>query len=123
MKGRILVVDDQAGIRMLIKEVLELESHQVETVSTGEDFFNLLKQDDYDFMIVDLLLPGYAGSELLTELNKYASLSKAMVISGIGCPETREKVKKQGVADYMEKPFDLQTLKEKVQRSLEQITA
>ncbi|OWZ84573.1 response regulator [Natranaerobius trueperi] len=123
MNNRILVVDDQAGIRMLIKEVLEEEGYPVEVASTGEVFLDKVKSHNFDLFIVDLKIPDYEGYQLFKELQTYVSLSKVIVISGLGCPDTKKEIKSMGIASYIEKPFDLQELIKKVEKSLDQITA
>ncbi len=122
MKGKILVMDDQVGIRMLLKEALELDGHEVETVSSGYEFLEQLRYDNYDFLIMDLWVPDFEGYELVSEVKKHESTDKIMMISGNSCPETKKKVKQQGITKYLEKPFDLDSLKYQVEQNLEQIT-
>lgn len=65
MKERVLVVDDEEGIRLLYKEELEEEGLEVELASSGEEAIKRLEKGRFDLMILDIKLPGMGGIEVL----------------------------------------------------------
>lgn len=65
MKEKVLVVDDEEGIRLLYKEELEEEGLEVELASSGEEALKRLEKTRFDLMILDIKLPGMGGIEVL----------------------------------------------------------
>ena len=105
-----LVVDDERSIRNIIKELLEMEEHTVETAGNGVEALEKLEQGKYDLMISDIKMPEMDGIELLEQAhNKYHDLPIVM-ISGHGDITTAVECIKQGAFDFIEKPIEMNRL-------------
>ena len=80
-KERILVVDDESGVRSSLRGVLEDEGYLVETCETAEDALRLLESDGFDLVILDVWLPRMDGVAALAEMRKKNLDSVVVVIS------------------------------------------
>ena len=106
----IYVVDDDSVIRSNLHDYLELEGHEVETFSSGEDTLLRLDKDTPDVMLIDLKLPGIDGLELLEKVKETSQLIEVIIITGHGDISTAVQAMKLGARDYIKKPFDMDEL-------------
>ncbi|MBI1358294.1 MAG: response regulator [Acidobacteria bacterium] len=118
---RILVVDDEPGIRQSLKEVLEDEGLHVETVGTGEACLEALEQATYSLVLLDIWLPGIDGLETLERIRDFdpARRPVVLVISGHGNIETAVRATKLGALDFLEKPLSLDKVNLAVRNALD----
>ncbi len=106
-REHILVVDDESGVRLSLKGVLEDEGYGVETSVSAEEALSLLERNRYDLVILDIWLPAMDGVEALVTI-RHRKLDVAVVmISGHGTIETAVKAIKCGAYDFVEKPLSL----------------
>lgn len=73
---KILIVDDQPGIRIVLQEVLKNEGYEIQTAGSGLEAIELIKNEDFDALLTDMKLPGMNGVEILqhaADLNKNSS--------------------------------------------------
>jgi two-component system, cell cycle sensor histidine kinase and response regulator CckA len=106
--ARILVVEDNADTAALLRDLLEGEGYDVETAATGEAAFEALAvTPDVDLMVLDLMLPGMSGYEVIERLRAHADLSDLpiLVLSALGSASARVRGLREGADDYMTKPF------------------
>ena len=106
--ARILVVEDNADTAALLRDLLEGEGYEVETAVTGEAAFEALAVvPDIDLMVLDLMLPGMSGYEVIERLRAQAELSDLpiLVLSALGSASARVRGLREGADDYMTKPF------------------
>jgi DNA-binding response OmpR family regulator/signal transduction histidine kinase/putative methionine-R-sulfoxide reductase with GAF domain len=106
--ARILVVEDNADTAALLRDLLEGEGYEVETAATGEAAFEALAvAPDVDLMVLDLMLPGMSGYEVIERLRVQADLSDLpiLVLSALGSASARVRGLREGADDYMTKPF------------------
>ena len=106
--ARILVVEDNADTAALLRDLLEGEGYEVETAVTGEAAFEALAvAPDVDLMVLDLMLPGMSGYEVIERLRAQAELSDLpiLVLSALGSASARVRGLREGADDYMTKPF------------------
>ncbi len=106
-KKRVLVVDDEADIRELLKYNLEQEGYGVELVSDGEQALAYLKKSRVDLVLLDLMLPGIAGLELCKQLKRHVEL-EAIPIIMISAKSSETDIivgLELGADDYITKPF------------------
>ncbi len=106
--ARILVVEDNADTAALLRDLLEGEGYEVETASTGEAAFEALAvAPDIDLMVLDLMLPGMSGYEVIERLRAQPDLSDLpiLVLSALGSASARVRGLREGADDYMTKPF------------------
>ncbi len=107
--SRILVVDDEAGIRKVVRDGLEREGHEVETASDGVEALDLAEGSRFDLVVTDLTMPRRGGLELVRELRDRSPVP-ILVLTVRG--EEREKVRllDAGADDYVTKPFGMEEL-------------
>ena len=105
---RILIVDDEPGIRQSLKGVFEDEGFPTETVSSGEECLKKIEQDAYDLVLLDIWLPGIDGIETLRRLREKSSQTHVIMISGHATIATAVTATKLGAYDFIEKPLSLE---------------
>ena len=107
-RGRILVVDDEQGIRDTLKQILEDEGYSVDEAESGELALSLSEARDYDAVLLDVWLPEMDGIQVLERLGETGFTGEVLIISGHGSIETAVKATKLGAFDFIEKPLSLE---------------
>ncbi len=107
--GRILVVDDEAGIRETLAGVLEDQGHRVETADSGERCLEVLGHKSFSVVLLDIWLPGMDGLETLANIAEIEQSRRPVVvmISGHGNVATAVRATKLGAHDFLEKPLSV----------------
>jgi two-component system phosphate regulon sensor histidine kinase PhoR len=118
-KERILVVDDERGIREGCRRILSSEGFEVETAENGVEGLSKAKEGTYDLIFIDLMMPGMGGMELLGHLRDLDPEIITIVITGYATVETAVEAMKQGAYDYIPKPFTPDQLMAVLNRGLE----
>lgn len=118
-KERILVVDDERGIREGCRRILQSEGFEVETAENGNEGLAKAKESSYDLILIDLMMPGMGGLELLHHIRELDPEIIALVITGYATVETAVEAMKQGAYDYIPKPFTPDQLMAVLNRGLE----
>ena len=106
--ARVLVVEDNRDTSALLRDLLEAEGYQVESVGTGEAALEALEVNpETDLLVLDLMLPGMSGYEVIEKLRTEASQSRVpiLVLSALSSPSARVRGLRDGADDYMTKPF------------------
>src|SRR3712207_3950947 len=108
-RQRVLVVDDEPGIRGSLSGVLEDEGYEVEAVCDGEACLETLGERAFDVVLLDVWLPGMDGMETLVRIQEIPQSDRPMVvmISGHGTIETAVRATKLGAYDFVEKPLTI----------------
>ena len=107
--AKILVIDDEAAIRRILKEILEHEQYQVEDAASAIEALPLVKENEYDAILCDIKMPQMDGIEFLEEAKKISD-APVIMISGHGTIDTAVEAIKKGAFDYISKPPDLNRL-------------
>jgi two-component system, NtrC family, nitrogen regulation response regulator NtrX len=107
MSARILIVDDESGIRESLGALLRDEGYLVETVSSGEECLENVERQEYDLILLDVWLTGIDGLETLEKLQSREGAPMVVMISGHGNVETAVRATKLGAFDFLEKPLSL----------------
>ena len=117
---RILVVDDEPGIRQSLSGVLEDEGYTVAAVESGEACLAALPGGDFELVLLDIWLPGTDGMEVLGRIQEIPSGERPVVvmISGHGSIETAVKATKLGAFDFLEKPLSIEKVSVVVKNGL-----
>ncbi len=119
-RGRILVVDDESGIRFSLRGILEDEGFAVAEAETGEAGLELLDAGEaFDLMFLDIWLPGLDGLEVLARLREDRPELPVVMISGHGTIETAVAAIKRGAFDFIEKPLSLEKVLLAAHKALE----
>lgn len=121
-KVRVLIVDDEAGIRKSLSGVLEDEGYEVSAEPSGETALDRLQRDQFDIVMLDVWLPGMDGMETLTRIQQLPGTPRPTVImiSGHGNIETAVRATKLGALDFIEKPLSIQKVTVVLKNALEQ---
>ena len=106
---RILVVDDEPGIRQSLSGVLEDEGYHAEAVESGEACLAALPGADFELVLLDIWLPGVDGMEVLARIQEipFSERPVVIVISGHGSIEAAVRATKLGAFDFLEKPLSI----------------
>jgi PAS domain S-box-containing protein len=105
---RVLVVEDNRDTSALLRDLLEAEGYQVNSVATGEAVFETLELTPaVDLLVLDLMLPGMSGYEVIEQLRAEANFSRIpiLVLSALSSAAARVRGLRDGADDYMTKPF------------------
>ncbi|RUM87599.1 MAG: sigma-54-dependent Fis family transcriptional regulator [Thermodesulfatator sp.] len=118
-KGRVVIIDDDAGIRDAAFQVLSREGYEVEMAGTAEEARRLIRDYEFDVILLDLKLPGVEGLDLLREIREEDPQAQVVVITAYGTVQVAVSAMKLGAADFLQKPFSPQELRLAVARALE----
>jgi len=102
---RILVVEDEAKVARALREGLEGENYEVTVAKTGEDGFFRASAEIFDLIVLDLMLPGRDGIEVLITLRKRGVRTPVLVLTAKDAIEDRVLGLDSGADDYLVKPF------------------
>ncbi|MCI0655926.1 MAG: sigma-54 dependent transcriptional regulator [Acidobacteria bacterium] len=119
-RARILVVDDEEGVRTSLMGILRDEGYLVETAESGEKCLELLGKNEYQAVFLDVWMPGKDGMEILTEATARPGAPAVVMISGHGTIETAVKAAKMGAYDFIEKPLSLEKVTLTLRNALKQ---
>ena len=118
-RSRVLIVDDEAGICLLLNELLNDAGYHCQTASSGEQALEILRQQDFDALISDLRLPGMSGLALLDAARAEYPKMILLLAAGGGDEQTGIEATKHGAHDYLVKPFRLDAVLATLRRALE----
>jgi DNA-binding response OmpR family regulator len=107
---RILVVEDEHRIANSIKKGLEQERYAVDVAYAGNDGYDLASTEDYDLILLDIMLPEMSGIEITKELRKNKINIPILLLTAKGQTEDKVKGLDAGADDYMIKPFSFEEL-------------
>ncbi|MGL5087104.1 MAG: response regulator transcription factor [Clostridium sp.] len=117
MDNNILVVEDDADINGLLCNILKKEDYNVRSAYSGTEAKMCMEHYDYDLIILDLMLPGASGEELIDEIRKIKNMP-IIVISAKTSQDDKINVLKLGADDFISKPFDINEVIARVQAQL-----
>lgn len=115
---RILVVDDDELVRMLLTKLLTHDGHEVHAAESASDAIRLLLRNRYSLLITDLEMPETSGVELIQEVRARGLRLPILVVSGTHEGMRKAAVLNLGLAEYLPKPFTIQEVRDAVSRLL-----
>jgi len=118
-KSRILVIDDEIGIRKGCRRVLEPAGYTVDSAASFREGLNKIKQEQFDLVLLDVMMPDGRGVDLLAPIHEQDPDTVAVVITGYATVEMAVETIKRGAYDFIAKPFTTDLLLTTVQRGLE----
>ena len=116
IKPDILLVDDEVNFLNALSQRFEARGFKVDAVTSGEEALEKVKGKNYNIVILDLIMPGIGGIDVLRNIKKNYPNLPVIILTGQGTTEDAVQAMKEGAMDYMEKPADIETL---VQKTLE----
>lgn len=117
-EGKILVIDDESGVRFFLKETLTREGYEVVTAESGEAALARIAEESFDLALIDLKLNGMGGMEVLSHLRQEAPQTAAIVLTAYASLETAVEALRQGANDYLFKPCKIEELRNSVRTAL-----
>ena len=116
MKGKILVVDDEPGMRKSLAIMLRREQYQVTETGSVAEAVGHLKGEGYDLIIADLMMEPLNGLDLLALIQRYRTTCPVIIMTAFGTPEARSEAAALGAADFLEKPLQAPHLLDRVRQ-------
>ena len=107
---KILVVDDEKRIADSIKRGLEQEGYAVDVAYDGEDGYNSVQADEYDIIVLDVMMPGMMGTEICSKLRSEGNHTPILMLTAKGQARDIVKGLDCGADDYLPKPFAFDVL-------------
>jgi len=119
MTASILVVDDEPAIQDILTWALSAEGYRVATAGSGEEALSRVEREDFDVIVTDIVMPGLDGLEVLERSRMLNPRAAVIVMTAYAALETAITALRRGASDYLEKPFSVDLLKERVQSLLQ----
>jgi putative two-component system response regulator len=120
--NRILVIDDEDVIRMLVVEILESAGYEVTSAESAEVALALLEHSEFDLVVSDVIMPGLSGLELLEAVRARRASLPVILVTGAGTYDTLSQALTRGAAGLVTKPFAHSDLQSAVAHALERAT-
>ncbi len=118
VQKKLLVVDDEIGIRNLLTRVLKSEGYDIRAAENGDEAIEMANEDIPHLVLCDIKMPGKDGIETLGELKEISSGIEVIMLTAHSTVETAVEAMKLGAADYLKKPFDVEELKIVIEKCL-----
>jgi two-component system copper resistance phosphate regulon response regulator CusR len=115
---RILLVEDERTVAEALRDGLEIDSYSVEIAYTGEEGFFRLNSEQFDLVILDVMLPGRSGVEILSTARKKGLSTPVLLLTAKDAIEDRVRGLDAGADDYLIKPFAFSELSARVRALL-----
>ncbi|NOY78548.1 MAG: response regulator [Calditrichaeota bacterium] len=113
---QVLIADDEEDLTWSISRSLKRDQTDIQVicVNSGDEALRVIQRQPIDLLVTDLRMPGYTGLELMDAiLNNHRNV-KVIVMTAYGSPETEDRVKEKGGLYYIEKPFEINDLKQMI---------
>ncbi len=118
---KILVIDDEIGVTQILNEFLSTNGYDVTTYQDPEKALKCLRSQPFDIVITDLQMPKYSGIEIAQAARNISDIIEVIVISGYSSIESAVDAMKEGVYDYIHKPFNMSAILSTVTRAAERV--
>ncbi|MFI6061128.1 response regulator transcription factor [Streptomyces sp. NPDC051286] len=116
--ARLLVVEDEARLRAYLKRTLEADGHVVDSAGSGPDAVRRLREGEFDLVVLDLMLPGFDGFEVMQRAFDRRPDQRVLVLSAVMDVATRVRCLQIGAVDFLGKPFATAELVERIRTRL-----
>ncbi len=118
--AKILIVDDDQDLRENLSEVLSEAGFELVAVADGEQALACLDADDFDLLLIDSVMPGVGGMEVLTQAKRNYPKIKIIMLTAFSTVDGAVEAMRNGADDYISKPFKIADLLVAVRRALEE---
>src|SRR5687768_2663754 len=121
MSSRILLVEDDPGVVLVVSDLLRAEGHEVEAVSDGRAGLQRTQEGNFDLLILDIMLPGMNGVDLCQTVRQQGFEGAILMLTARGQVADRVEGLKTGADDYLVKPFNPDELLARIEALLRRI--
>jgi DNA-binding NtrC family response regulator len=121
MEMNILIVDDDKRLLSSLTSLLREEKHRVVPCDNGLEGIRRCREETFDLIITDLMMPGASGLDLLRETRKVSPSTLVVLVTGFASLESAIEAIREGAYDYVAKPFKLEEIKILIQNAAERI--
>jgi two-component system, response regulator, stage 0 sporulation protein F len=120
MKEKILIVDDQFGIRILLNEVFQKEGYQTFQAANGIQALEIVTKHDPDLVLLDMKIPGMDGIEILKRMKVMDPNIRVIIMTAYGELDMIQEAKDLGAITHFAKPFDIDDIRAAVRKHIPQ---
>ena len=120
MKEKILIVDDQFGIRILLNEVFQKEGYQTYQAANGIQALEIVTKHDPDLVLLDMKIPGMDGIEILKRMKVIDPDIRVIIMTAYGELDMIQEAKNLGAITHFAKPFDIDDIRAAVRKHIPQ---
>jgi len=117
---KILVVDDDKDMRDNIVEILSADDFELIAAENGESALELIKEISFDLVVLDLLMPGISGMEVLPLIKRESPSTQVIMVTAFSTIDNAVEAMRKGADDYITKPFKINELRMTVRKCQEQ---
>lgn len=119
-RKKVLIVDDESGMRHMLSVLLEREGYEIETAENGQEGLNKIKSEDYDLVLCDIRMPEMDGLSFLERAKLVSKNVPVIMMSAFGNVDTAIEAMKKGAYDFVSKPFKADEILLRLQRLTKQ---
>jgi two-component system response regulator PilR (NtrC family) len=116
---KILVVDDERGMREFLEIMLQKDGYEVRTAGSGKEALDLFRQEEFDLVITDIRMKPMNGLEVLKQCKALSPNTVVIIISAYASTETAVEAMKEGAYDYLSKPFNIDEMRMAIRNALQ----
>jgi DNA-binding response OmpR family regulator len=110
MGGKVLIIDDEAGLRETLGRILQRAGCETQAAANGQQAMQLIGEQKFDLTYLDLHLPGMDGIQILKEIRQHQPKLPVIMLTGFGTLQSAVEALRLGATDYLLKPFDPEVL-------------
>ena len=116
MARRLLIVDDEETLTFSLYQsfILSKKDYEVITAGSGEEALDRMNEGIFDLLITDIFMPGISGIDLLKKVKDQFPSTEVIVMTAYGSNDKKDEVIELGARHYVEKPFEMKSLREMV---------
>jgi DNA-binding NtrC family response regulator len=115
--AKVLIVDDEIGMRRSLSRILEAEGHSLQTAEDAIEAQQILMQGNIDIVVTDIIMPKVSGVDLLKIIREKYPAAKVILITGEPTVDTAIHAVRSGAFDYIAKPVDKESICKVVSRA------
>jgi len=121
VKKKILVVDDERNVCEFLEEFLEFKEFETFSALSGVEALRLIREHRFDLVLLDIIMPGMNGMEVLEKIKLVQPDIPIIVVSGVRDRKMADNVLRMGAADYIPKPIDLERLEQMIMLNVQKV--
>jgi DNA-binding NtrC family response regulator len=121
MNSKILIIDDEIGMRETLDGVLSSDGYVVKTAKNRIEALELLNNEFFDLLLLDLKMPDCNGIELLSEIKQIDPELLVIMMTAYGTIKTAVEAVKEGAFDFITKPFELEEMRQSIKKALKML--